>query len=64
MISKIKDILSSVRFWQLVVIAVLQIVVKEAPELKNITDAISLVLGGSVVINSADKISKNIGGGQ
>lgn len=61
-LDKIKQILSSVRFWQLVVVGILQVIVKEIPEAKNIIAAISLILGGSVVIGTADKISKNIGG--
>lgn len=62
MVNKIKEILSSVRFYQLVAIAVLQLVAKEVPEVKDIVDAISLVLGGSVVIGSADSVAKKVGG--
>jgi len=62
MISKIKELVSSVRFLQLVIVAILQIVAKEVPDSKSIIDAISALLVGSVAIGTLDKTAKSIGG--
>lgn len=62
MVSKIKEILSSVRFWQVVVAVVLHAVGKEYADFQPVADAIASVLGVSVIIGSADKFSKNLGG--
>ncbi len=55
MISKIKELISSVRFLQLVIVAILQIVAKEVPEAKAIIDIISGLLVGSVAIGTLDR---------
>lgn len=62
MMSKIKELLSSVRFLQLTIVAILQIIAIEVPESKEIIDAISALLVGSVAIGTLDKTVKNIGG--
>ncbi len=60
MISKIKELVSSVRFLQLVIVAVLQIIATNVPEAKAIIDAVSALLVGSVAIGTLDKSIKTI----
>ena len=62
MISKIKELVSSVRFLQLVIVAILQIIAKEVPDAKSIIDAVSALLVGSVAIGTIDRASTKIGG--
>lgn len=62
MYSKIKELVSSIRFMQLVVVAVLQIIASEVPEAKSVIDAVSALLLGSVAVGTLDKASKSIGG--
>ena len=62
MISKIKELVSSVRFLQLVIVAILQIIAKEVPDSKSIIDAVSALLVGSVAIGTIDRASTKIGG--
>ncbi len=62
MYSKIKELVSSVRFLQLVIVAILQIVAKEVPDSKSIIDAVSALLVGSVAIGTIDRASTKIGG--
>jgi len=62
MYSKIKELVSSVRFLQLVIVAILQIVAKEVPDAKSIIDAVSALLVGSVAIGTIDRASTKIGG--
>ncbi len=60
MLNKIKELVSSVRFLQLVIVAILQIIAKEVPEAKAIIDAVSALLVGSVAIGTLDKSIKTI----
>ena len=62
MISKIKEILSSVRFWQVVVVVILHTIGKEVAEIKTIADVIASILGVSVVIGTADSVAKKESG--
>ena len=59
---KIKELVSSVRFLQLVIVAILQIIAKEVPDSKSIIDAVSALLVGSVAIGTIDRASTKIGG--
>ena len=64
--SKVKAILGSVRFWQLVVIAALQVLLGlgylTGDAVEAITKAVQLVLSGSVVIGSVDSAASRISG--
>lgn len=60
MVNKIKELVSSIRFLQLVIVAVLQIIASEVPEAKGVIDAISALLVGSVAIGTLDKSVKNL----
>jgi len=62
MYSKIKEILSSVRFWEVVIVVVLLTIGKEVAEVKTIVDAIASILGVSVVIGTADSVAKKVSG--
>lgn len=57
MISKVTDILSSVRFWQLVV-AVAVYYFGDAVLSPDLVSAITTVLAGSVAIGTVDKVGK------
>ena len=58
MLEKIGNILSSVRFWQLVLGAVLLILASYGVIPQQIADVIASLLGISVVVGSVDKFSQ------
>lgn len=58
---KILDILSSVRFYQLVIAFVVQVLATYSIIPQEIANAISGLLGASVVISTVDKSAKSIG---
>lgn len=66
MINKIKAILGSIRFWHLVAIAALQVLVGvgviDGATSELIVKAIQGVLGGSVVIGTLDSVAKGFAG--
>jgi len=61
MLKKIKEILSSVRFWQVVIASVVYYLGVVGIIPSTIADAITAVLGVSVSIGTIDKFGKNIG---
>lgn len=62
MIEKIKAILGSIRFWQLVIGALIVILGKEGVISQAIADAIAGILGISVTIGTVDKAAQQLGG--
>lgn len=61
---KIKLILSSIRFWQVVVGAVVYALGQEGVIALAVAQTITTILGVSVTIGTVDKVAGNIGGRQ
>ena len=62
MFDKIKAILGSIRFWQIVVAAVLLYLGEVGVIGLEVAKTIAGVLGVSVTVGTVDKVAKNIGG--
>lgn len=62
---KVLDFLTSRRFWKVVIIATLGVLVQEGVVdggvAQTVTQAVQIILGTSVGIETVDKLGKNIG---
>lgn len=61
MLDKIKEILTSVRFWQVTIVAALQVLALYELIPADLTNVVSAWLGVTVLIGTVDKAALNLG---
>lgn len=62
MLDKIKSVLSSIRFWQVTLIAVLQVLALYELVPTDLVNIVSGWLGVTVLIGTVDKAAKSVSG--